>query len=540
MRDGVVLRANVYRPDRPGRWPVLLARTPYGKDLPDVSAWLDPIRAARQGFIVVVQDTRGRFSSDGDWEPFRFERADGYDTVEWAAALPGASGRVGMYGMSYYANTQWLAAVERPPSLMAIAPAMTWSEPLDGLLARGGAVELGLAVPWSLQQGFDYLTRQGDSSDDLNGRVDALIDECDRLPAEGYWELPVSDATVFRRHSVPDIGSSRASTRQAAAGSAGVAALHERVDLPTLHLAGWYDLFLQGTLDNYQAVAGSGHDCRLIVGPWTHARFADGIGELTFGIRSGRDAGYVYPGCDWTQIQLAWFRQHLTAERDVELPGARVRIFVMGRNEWRDESEWPPAQATRERWFLRSCGRLTLTPSTADESPSEFSYDPDNPVPSTGGNTFMAPSFGAGPLDQRPIESRADVLAFTSEPLTSDLEVTGPVRVVLGAQSSAPATDWVARLCDVDQAGRSVTLCDGIVRVADGAQRRRRYEVDLWSTSNVFLSGHALRVHVTSSSFPRWDRNLNTGNQGAAASQCAQQTIFHHGQLASYIELSVV
>jgi uncharacterized protein len=540
MRDGVTLRANVYRPEGSGPWPTLLARTPYGKDLPYVVSWLDPVQAVRRGFMVVIQDTRGRFASEGEWDPFRFERHDGYDTVEWAAKLPGSNGRVGMYGASYYGNSQWLAAIEQPPSLAAISPSVTWSDPMDGLFARGGALELGLAVPWSLQQGVDFIAKTGGGDDEIQRRVDALMDEWDRLDEAGYWDLPVHDIAVLRRHAVPDLGSIRVLEDPDVATWCRVAGSHDRVDVPSFHLAGWHDIFVQGTLDNYQAMAALGRDSRLIVGPWTHVTYADPIGEQRFGIRAGKEGVPVHAYGDVNDLQLAWLRRNLVPDANVTLPEAPVRIFVMGRNEWRDESSWPLARATSERWFLHGSGSLATATPEAGEHASEFLYDPMEPVPTVGGPTVMWPGYPAGPMDQARVEARPDVLVFTSDPLQEELEVTGRVRVVLHAESSSPATDWVARLCDVLPDGRSFNLCDGILRVTEGAQECRRYEIDLWSTSNVFLRGHRLRVHITSSSFPRWDRNLNTGNQRESRHQVAQQRIHHAGDRPSYVELPVV
>ena len=460
MRDGVTLRANVYRPDGAGPWPTLLGRTPYGKDVHSAIHWFDPVQATRRGFMVVVQDTRGRFASRGEFDPFKAERQDGYDSVEWAARLAGSNGRVGMLGSGYWGNAQWLAAIERPPSLAAIAPGFTCSDPLDGLFGRGGADELGLAGHWS-----------------LDGRTPTHAD---------------------------------------LVGWASVAGHHDQVEVPSLNIGSWYDIFLQGTLDNYEAMVARGKETRLIVGPWAQ------------------------PTCDADDLWLAFLGNHLAPETAVELPAAPVRIFVMGRDEWRDEPAWPLERAVPERWFLAGGGRLTPEQDAAEDGASELAYDPADPAPTVGGLTVMSVGCPAGPFDQARVEARDDVLVFTSEPLEEELEVTGRVRVVLHAESSAPSTDWVARLCDVHPDGRSINLCDGILRVAEGADAVRRHEIDLWSTSNAFLPGHRLRVHVTSSSFPRWDPNLNTGDQRMSAHQVARQRIHHSANRSSYIELPVV
>jgi len=542
MRDGVTLRGNVYRPDGDGPWPTLLARTPYSKDSPFMLMMFDPVRAARDGFMVVVQDTRGRFESEGEWTPFRHERLDGYDSVEWAARLPGSNGRVGMYGDSYLGSTQWMAAVEQPPSLAAISPSLTWCDPLDGLFARGGALELGLAVPWTLSTGASHLARLSASTGDGDQRLETLIDDYDALAGTGYWELPAGEMPVLYRHGLPDIGTFAMLHDAAVPTWCRVRGQHDQVTVPSLNTAAWYDIFLQGTLDNYSAMASLGRPARLVVGPWTHATGMDAIGQQCFGVRAGRIGGGMPGVGDMTDLQLRWFRSHLLASSalDGAMPEAPVRIFVMGRNEWRDETSWPPERARVERWFLGSGGTLAPGPPVGNDAVTEFLYDPADPAPTIGGHTVMSPAFPAGPFDQALVEARHDVCLFTSEPLSAELEVTGRVRVVLNAESSAPSTDWVARLCDVHPDGRSFNLCDGILRLSEGAAVRRPVEIDLWSTSNVFLPGHRLRVHVTSSSFPRWDRNLNTGDQSSARIEVARQRLHHRPEQPSWIELPVV
>lgn len=545
VRDGTILRANVYRPPGSGPWPTLLMRTPYSKDRQVMDVWcgVDPVQAACRGFLVAIVDVRGRYASDGAWEPFRFERQDGFDTVEWAASLPASNGLVGMYSGSYCGNVQWLAAADRPRGLAAISPSFTWAEPLDGLLGRGGAVELGLAARWALENSVDCLDRAGDEDDERRRRLDALMSEWDQLPQVGYRELPVGDVALFRRHRVPALGGLRAIDNAEAAGWSRVTDLYDQVAVPSLHTAGWYDIFSQGTLDNYAEMVERGQDARLVVGPWTHHAFEDPVGQQAFGMRAARTGAPVHGvhgDLDWSDFQLAWFRRHLEPGSRVDLPEAPVRIFVMGRNQWRDESCWPPARATTQRWYLQDGGGLTPRLPEADDRASDFRYDPADPVPTVGGHGVLWPGSPSGPMDQTEVEARPDVLVFTSAPLPDELEVTGRVRVVLYARSSAPATDWVARLCDVHPDGRSINLCDGIVRATADPSGINRYEIDLWSTSTVFFGGHRLRVHVTSSSFPRWDRNLNTGDQRRASYRTAHQRVHHDGRYPSHIELPVM
>jgi putative CocE/NonD family hydrolase len=543
MRDGIVLRANVYRPASGGPWPVLLSRLPYGKDaspgfLGGVLL-LDPMQLARRGFVVVIQDTRGRFKSDGEWLPLTFEREDGYDTVEWAATLPGSNGRVGMFGGSYFGYTQWAAAGQRPPSLSAIAPVMCWSDPLDGLFARGGALEWGTVVPWSLRMGANVIDRLNIDEPERVRRREALIDDRDQI-VRAYWELPVTANPVLQRHGFPDLGAVRMLDDEQVVERVRVTDDYDSIQVPTFHVTGWYDMCLQGTVDNYMAMVRRGHDARLVIGPWSHDPhgYADPIGEEVFGLRASFFDAPVHDGRDLRAFQLAWFRRHLYPDPTVALPEAPIRLFVMGRNKWRSEYSWPPPDVTIRRYFLSGEGTLGTDPPAA-KPPTEFNYDPADPVPTLGGHTHLPPGYAQGACDQSPIESRDDVIVFTSAPLTQELEVTGPVRIIVHAASSAPSTDWVARLCDVHLDGRSINLCDGVVRVTERADTLRRYEIDLWATSTVFFPGHRLRVHITSSSFPRWDRNLNTGNQRVADYRVARQQIFHDDEHPSYLELSV-
>ncbi|MFF2086209.1 CocE/NonD family hydrolase [Nocardia sp. NPDC058176] len=538
MRDGVILRANVFRPNAPGTFPVVLSRTPYNKISPSDGGF-DPLLLSRSGFIVAVQDVRGRYASDGEWEAFEHEREDGYDSVEWAARLPGSNGRVGMYGASYIGTTQWAAAVTRPPSLKAIMPALTWRDMADGVIRRDGAIDLGLPAFWTLFQGFDYLARTS-TPQTHQERYDLLADTYDALATDGYWTLPAIEMPYAKLNGLPTASmhpDNVVATSYTDADFDGLDA-----DLGVAATAGWYDLFIQGSLDTYMAARERGLDARLTVGPWTHTSLADRIGQRSFGIRSARDTFMA----DYTD---SWFARHLGFLTEYlgdgaaagDQPDNRVRIFVMGRNEWRDEPEWPLARAVDQRWHLRSDGGLDPDASASpDTETREYDYDPADPVPTTGGAAMLMPGFHGGPMDQAPIEGRDDVLVYTSAPLAADLEVTGRLRAAITVQSSAGATDWVVRLCDVDPEGRSWVICDGITRILDGADQVRLVEIDLWSTSNVFLAGHRLRVHVTSSCFPRWDRNLNTGDQNADGMVVAHQRVHHGAATPSWVELPVI
>jgi putative CocE/NonD family hydrolase len=546
MSDGTVLRADVYRPgDKAGHgpWPVLVHRTPYDKRNLGGPPMLDTFAAVRGGYIVVHQDTRGRLASEGEWSPWEFERQDGLDTVEWAAALPGSNGAVGMFGGSYTGSTQWSAAIAGAPALKAIAPGQTWSDPLDGLFQRGGALELGLNAFWTLLTAAAHLPRMH-SGEELMGAFDSFLSDYDGLSERGYWELPSGRLPLIDRYGGPDIGTQRALQNPDTAAYNRVHGHHADLDVPAFNIAGWYDVFLQGTLDNYSTMAAQGVPAKLLVGPWKHgptSEMAPGhVGEVNFGMASSFQLlGGTGP---LTDLQLRWF-DHWLKDTDTGLLGqAPVKIFVMGANIWRDEDEWPLSRAVDTAWHLRSDGRLDTAAPTADEDHDTYVYDPADPVITCGGPLVMPGEFPPGPFDQAITEQRPDVLVYTSEPMTTDLEVTGRIRMTLFASTDAPSTDWVVRLCDVDEHGVSRNLTDGILRVQGEPGATGEYHIDLWSTSNVFLTGHRIRVHVTSSNFPRWDRNPNTGKpaQEATTFQKANQQIFHDAARPSHIVLPVV
>ncbi|ONI92560.1 X-Pro dipeptidyl-peptidase [Saccharothrix sp. ALI-22-I] len=548
MRDGVVLRADVYRPTTGGPWPVLLARPPYGKNMPMLAGLMDPVGKARRGFIVIVQDTRGRFASDGEWEPWTFEMDDGYDTVRWAAALPGANGSVGMFGASYFGNTQWMAALAKPPELKAIAPMVTWSEPDDGLFARGGASELGITVPWSLMQGADTLLRRhaGDPMA-LGQSLMALVGDLDAVADTTYWELPAGRHPVFERHGIRELGFERSRREPEWSASCRVAGRQSEVDLPSLHTGGWYDIFCQGTLDNFTAMRAAGRPATLVMGPWSHTGQMGYLGEVNFGMAASAELlGFRGRLAD---LELGWFSRWLTPDAEdtavADAPRSGlppVLLFVMGVNQWREEQEWPLARAVDTDLFLRAGDRLAFQAPESEEGTDTYTYDPADPVPTTGGALLMSNEFPPGPLNQAAVEARPDVLVYTTDPLVEELEVTGRVQAFIHAATDAPTTDWVVRLCDVDTRGVSRNVVDGIVRATAAPGEFTEQVVDLWSTSYVFLAGHRIRVHVTSSNFPRWDRNLNTGepiDQGTR-SRPARQEIAHDATRPSRIVLPVI
>jgi putative CocE/NonD family hydrolase len=572
MRDGVTLRANIYRPAGQGPWPVLLTRLPYGKDFPLGTAVLDPAQVARQGYVVVVQDTRGRMTSEGEWTPFIHEPNDGVDTIAWAAQLPYSNGQVGMYGASYFGFTQWASAIHQPPALKALVPLMTWNDPFNGVIFRGGALELGTAGNWQLQMALEVLLRRHrDNPQALGKAIYLLATQIDALSADGYHSLPLCEfaplkqqdvAPYFFENFLHPMERDHELTRPMH-----ILGHHHTVSVPSFNVGGWYDIFLQDTITNFKIMREEGstpqaRQSKLLIGPWTHGVMTNAVGERNFGFASS--AALIDLKIDFVSLQVRWFNHWLKGIDTGMLNEAPIKLFVMGANIWRDEHEWPLARAVETRYYLHSSGHanslqgdgtLRIRPPDGTEAGSDqYIYDPANPVPTCGGALLMTPEYRSGPFDQRPIEGREDVLVYTSEVLTSAVEVTGPIKVRLWAVSSAPDTDFVARLVDVYPDGYAQNLTDGILRARYRAFERGEtpgliepgtaypYDIDLWATSNLFQAGHRIRLDVTSSSFPRWDRNPNTGHALGADAELAlaRQTILHDSQHPSYVVLPVV
>jgi len=531
MRDGVALAADIYRPKADGKFPVLLQRTPYNR----AGGAGQAFELAAHGYIVIIQDTRGRFDSGGEFYPFRDESQDGYDSVEWAAALPGSDGKVGMFGGSYVGATQMLAAMSNPPHLVAIFPYVTASEYYDGWTYQSGALMQWFASSWSSGLAIDTARRK------------AALDPkawVSRLPVEDYRmiELPAvpSLAPYFRDWVAHERDDDYWRAWK-------ISDHYPEMNIKALHSGGWHDIFLKGSINNYIGMRKSSKaaaDQRLLLGPWAHAETspAGKIGDVTF----GKDAVL-----DMTGTAVRWFDYALKGARNEYATGAPVRIFVMGENVWRDEREFPLARTRYTNYYLRR-GALT-TDAPGAEPPEEYEYDPANPVPTIGGrlccgNNQLPP----GPADQRPNEGRADVLVYSTPPLGRDVEVTGWIRARLFAATSAVDTDFTALLADVDPSGYARFLTDGIVRAryrnstarAEPVEPGKIYEysIDLWATSNLFRAGHRIRLYISSSNFPRFNRNLNTGEStlGATRMVKARQKIYHDAQHPSALVLPVI
>ena len=532
MSDGVTLVADVYRPAADGQFPVLLQRTPYNR----AGAAHEAATMAAQGYVVVIQDTRGRFDSEGEFYPFRHESHDGYDTVEWAAALPYANGKVGMFGGSYVGATQMLAAIAKPPHLTAIFPYVTASEYYEGWTYQGGALMEWFASSWTTGLTVDTLRRMSQGAIDPRAWVR-------QLPVESYRLLAPPPVTALAPYFRDWVAHERSDEYWR---PWKISDHYGEMNVKALHAGGWHDIFLKGSIGNYEGMrkaSPAAADQRLLVGPWAHAATSpEGkIGDVTFG-----KAAVL----DMTATTLSWMDYALKGVQNEYATGAPVRIFVMGENAWREEKEFPLARTKYTSYYLAP-GALAAEPPR-DAKPATYEYDPANPVPTIGGRLCCGDQIPPGPADQRPNEGRPDVLVFSTPPLSAPTEVTGWVRARLFASTSAVDTDFTAMLVDVDPSGYARFLTDGIVRAryrhstskAEPVEPGKVYEysIELWATSNLFQAGHRIRLYVSSSNFPRFNRNLNTGEQtlGATRMVKAKQTVYYDAQHPSALVLPVI
>jgi putative CocE/NonD family hydrolase len=541
-RDGTMLATDVYRPAAGGRHPAVLQRTPYDKrQHPLTWSLLDPRKLAASGYVVAIQDVRGRFASGGEFVPYLHEAADGAGAVEWLARQPFCDGAVGMYGMSYMGGAQWLAAAQRPTPLRAIAPATAPFDFQDDHFERGGAIALGLLLTFLLAVIEPGRVLRRGAAGDLARRFVSLVDDIDRL-TELAASLPLDPFAPLERHD-PELAAWLGAVARRDAAAVPVRPPSEAVAVPALQIAGWHDTLLQPDLDRFNEMRAAGRTeqararTRIVIGPWAHAAFANGVGELDFGVRAA-GAALDLRG-DLTDLHRRWFdaRLHETDMTIDEEPP--VRAFVMGANRWRDLDDWPPAGTTPRRLHLHAGGVLDeRAPGPAE--PSTFVLDPDHPVPTHGGPILMPAGYLRGPLEQTVREGHRDVLLFTSAPLDVPLLVLGRVGFEAWAATATPESDLVARLCDVHPDGRSFNVVDGIVRLR-AADSLVRVMVDMWSTAHQFGAGHRLRLQVCASDFPRYDRCPGTGEPSATATRVVPQrnVLYHAPQQPSALVLPV-
>lgn len=498
MRDAVKLATSIYLPPGEGPWPVLLIRTPYGKDTQAMtsSMWTS------KGYALVVQDCRGRFKSEGQYRPFRDDHTDGYDTVEWIAKQPWSNGKVGMFGASAMGITANLASIMNPPHLVATFVMVARSSIYHQSNFMGGVFRKELNEMW--------LKRQN--------AADTLADT---------FKHNIYDDAWFGPHEMPKHW--------------------EKVRVPAYNYGGWYDIFSQGNIDNFVGLQERGGGLaagnqKLIMGPWAHGR----IEEVEYPANSVVNAN---------QEAMRWFDYWLKGQDNGIMDEPPVKYYVMGDvtdkkapgNEWRTAISWPvPAKITS--YFLTAGGGLSQKMPAEQESANTYQYDPKNPVPTIGGaNLFLK----KGPMDQRATGERKDILKFATPPLEAPIEVTGRVIVELWAESDAPDTDWMAKLVDVYPDGSERLVLDSAVRARfrEGFDREvfmkkgevYKFKIDLWSTSLIFNKGHRIAIHITSSNDPRFDPNPNTGKPLRAdeETRVATNTVHHDRAHPSRVLLPV-
>jgi uncharacterized protein len=549
MRDGVTLYADVYRPVGDGRFPVLISRTPYSTErFP--TAYDAAVYFAQRGYVYVFQDVRGRHESEGTWVPFFSNEKDGYDTIEWAAKQKWSDGRVAMQGGSYLGQNQWRAAQAAPPALVTIFPMVASTSIYHDWMTLNGGWRLSFNFGWGpVRQESRIMQNPGPHTIDglhaihydevqkhlpLNtmqqrvGRHAKFYDDWLAHPDyDDYWK-PLNAEEVF-----------------------------DKITIPVHTFGGWFDIFSQGTLRGYVGMSHKGGSekartgSNLVIGPWGHGP-SQKFGAIDFGPTANVDP---------LPLQLRWYDYWLKGIDNGLASEPPVKLFVMGRNQWAYEREYPIARTQYRPFYFNSNGqantaagdgRLSWTKPADVSIADRFKYDPANPVPSLGGNNCCGTPTPTGPQDQRPIEKRPDVLVYTSDVLQEELEVTGPVKVVLFASTDAVDTDFVAKLVDVYPDGTSYNMAEGIVRARYRESLSKptllkpgqvyRFDIDLVGTSVAFLKGHRVRVQITSSHFPQFDRNPNTGAKFGTSAEvkAAEQSVYHDAERASHILLPVI
>jgi uncharacterized protein len=517
MPDGVTLLADHYMPQTDRPYPTILVRSPYGRS--GFFGWLFAVPYVERGYQVFIQSCRGTAGSGGDFVYARHERADGLATIAWIKEQPWYTGELAMIGASYLGFVQWAVAADVGADLKAIVPSITTSD-FNHFRWQDGAPELEPNLNWSTMMTEQAATgprlrdllAQGRRTRDLENAYRHLpLGEADRLvthePSRSYqnWLAHGPDDDYWRPVDVSDrVG---------------------EVMAPVYLQAGWYDLFLDWQLKDYQRLRAAGRQPSLLIGPWYH-------GEMS---------GFAAT----TRATLAWLNATVRGKGAAQR-AQPVRLLVMGSNKWREFADWPPP-AQPLRWSLRPNGALTTTPPDATETaePDRYRYDPANPTPAVGGNSLGAQA-RMGRHDNRALEARPDVLVYTSKPLARDMEVIGPVSADLYVASSLDHTDFFVRLCVVEQSGKSLNLCDGILRLTPGhpapdSDGVRHIQIALWPTAYHFRRGQRVRVQVSSGAHPRFARNTGTGEDLGAATKLliADQAVYHDAAHPSAITLPV-
>jgi uncharacterized protein len=546
MKDGVRLATDILRPDSAERFPVILVRTPYGKG--EEPPREEMVYFAEHGYAVAIQDVRGRNDSEGAWVPFFNESSDGYDAQKWAAEQPWSNGRVVTYGASYLSFVQWLAAKSFNPSLKGIVSNVGLSDFYE-TFHPGGAFLFGFASSWGTL---------------IDGRIDQYQEIAFVPWANVFQHLPVNHAlsaagrdpqfySDWVMHPTYDRYWQQLRWDE----------LYKDFDFPVLNIGGWYDVFQRGTIENFERMHGQGpsgdrNKQMLIVGPWVHRSAA----TLHFDSQQGAVDFGPESSLDLRQMILHWFDHYVKGVDNGVDKELSVKVFTMGENSWHNYEDWPVPGTVYAKYYLRSNGSanssygdgsLSTTAPGLNDAPDHYTYDPNHPVPTVGGANCCTPEIIPwGPMDQRVVEQRPDVLVYTTPPLDEEVRVTGIMSLSLWMASSARDTDFTAKLVDVYPSGFAMNLADGIVR----ARYRSSFEhpellepgkpyqvtIDLGSTSNLFKKGHRISLEISSSNFPRYSRNTNTGNQPEVDTtwQTAQQTVLHDSHHDSFLVLPVL
>jgi uncharacterized protein len=526
-KDGVKLVAEVYHPKGETKTPTILVRIPFSNTFKN-RLGADAIGNfwASRGYTVVIQGTRGRYKSGGDFYPLVHEHDDGIETLSWIVKQSWFNGKLGMWGGSAFGHTQWAIADQENPSPNALMIQIASSD-FHGMFYPGGAFSLESALFWAMRS---YGT------EDRTPKFDALERGFNGYPLIEADNRATRDVNFFNDwvlHDKPDAYWLSIDGKQRA----------KHLQAPVLLMAGWYDPFLPTQLNDFEQIrqhASSkvANSSQLIIGPWTHAdsvKFPD-----------GSTAGDYRPASLAPSID--WFDRHLMG-KSPEATLAPVKLFVMGENKWRNEHEWPLVRTQYQSYYLHSKGnansvkgdgRLDAIPPTESEPPDQYQYDPLHPVPTSGG-AMLGPR--AGMALQNEIETRQDVLVYTTDKLNQEMELTGPIKLILHVTTDVPSTDFTAKLVDVYPDGRAYNISSGILRRNYTENKLpATIEIELWPTSTLITPGHYLRLEISSSDFPRYDRNPNTGQLIATETQTrvANQTIWHCLAMPSHLVLPII
>ena len=540
MSDGVRLAANVYLPRGETESPTVLLRTPYNKNS---MGWIaEPL--AEAGYAVVVQDVRGQFASEAMFIPFIFEKKDGIETLDWVAKQPWCDGNIGMWGPSYLGYCALIVAPEAHPALKTVINVAGWGD-TTLMTAPGGAMHLMVALPWTLSNQIS-----GGSSGGINWNEAFKRTPVIEIPSSfGIDSAQWKGAVQLYNSDDPDL-------------DIGIARHFDKIKIPTYHMAGWYDFVGPTTVDAFEGIDRAARKVdgvmhKLFVGPWLHGQIYNGgtkVGEEGF-------PASINVGIEkLAAMSVRWFDQWLRGKDTGVTKEKPVKLFVMGENKWRTFDQWPPKHARFEPWYFASDkganssagdGRLSIAKPTASGE-DRFVYDPMDPVPTTGGSNFHAFPDNNGIKDQRKVEKRSDVLAYTTDVLERDTTIIGPVKAVLYASTEGRHTDFTAKLVEIRPDGYAANIVDAIKRGPDPIDGKKvdsmepgkvyRFTIDMDATAITIKKGRRLRVEISSSNFPKYTRNPNTGEAAEYATEFKKvtQTIHHSPEFPSHVVLPVM